>query len=201
MGVTERWVSAVGWEGAYEVSSLGRIRSIDRQITQTNGATYFRKGQLIKSLLYGRNYLSVLLQVVGGKKQCLTVHKMVAKAFLPNPDGKPYVNHIDLNKTNNCVENLEWVTPSENLIHAIAAGAKKPPPVTFGEANVRSKLTAAAVIAAREAHRGGTSIKDLARENGVSVPAMYQAVKGIGWAHIPGALPRRTNKRPARAGA
>lgn len=98
---TEEWKPVVGYEGLYEVSSLGRVRS--------------RQGLLRQSL--ANRYPSVHLSR-DGKQATHRVHRLVASAFIPNPDGRETVNHIDGDRTNNAALNLEWVTTSENVRHA-----------------------------------------------------------------------------------
>ena len=73
-----------------------------------------------------RGYLRLGLRG-NGERKWFAVHRLVAQAFLPNPDNKPYVNHIDGDKTNNRVENLEWCSQSENMLHAFRTGLKHPP--------------------------------------------------------------------------
>lgn len=101
----EIWMPVVGYEGFYEVSSLGRIRSL-------------RFGKIMiqeKSKRF--HYLSIGLKLPGVKKKLIRVHRLVANAFIPNPENKPYVNHKDHDKRNNCVSNLEWCTHAENMAH------------------------------------------------------------------------------------
>lgn len=100
--------AVVGFEGSYQVDTDGNIFSIAR-----NG----RSGRFLKQILKGNGYLYVGLRKWGETKQEL-VHRIVAKAFIPNTECKPQVNHIDENKLNNCVDNLEWVTEKENIHHA-----------------------------------------------------------------------------------
>jgi len=106
----------VNFEGRYQVSSLGRIRSL---ITNHGTPQEKLKKQRIRS--ESSKYLYVQLSV-DNKVHHEAVHRAVAKAFIPNPDNKPMVNHLDGNKLNNNVCNLEWVTCSENHIHAFATG-------------------------------------------------------------------------------
>ena len=108
----EEWRDVVGAEGFYIVSSEGRIRSLPRR-----GC----KGQELKVHQRRDGYLYVQMSVEGQMVQS-GVHRVVAKAFIPNPDNKREVNHINTIKTDNRVENLEWVTPSENAIHATEMG-------------------------------------------------------------------------------
>jgi hypothetical protein len=90
------------------VSSEGRVKAVD-------------DGREIKICDNGRGYKQVFL-MRNGKRHVRLLHRLVAEAFIPNPEGKPEVNHIDLDKGNNRVENLEWCTRSENLNHARANG-------------------------------------------------------------------------------
>lgn len=108
----EVWKDIEGYEGLYQVSNLGRIKSLCREGCFL-GVFYNRKG-------YARCRL-----YKDGKGRNFRVHRLVAMTFIPNPDNKPEVNHIDGNKRNNCVTNLEWVTSSENHVHAYVTGLRK----------------------------------------------------------------------------
>lgn len=97
----------MGFEGDYEVSSKGRIRSISRDETQSNGVVRHRRGRLMVLLQKKNGYLSVRL-CKNGQVRDFLVHRLVATAFIKNTNNLPCVNHKDHNKHNNCVENLEW---------------------------------------------------------------------------------------------
>lgn len=114
----EVWKSVVGYEGIYEVSNMGRVKSLTRVIIN-KGRPCCLKEIILKTPVGNRGYPVVNLM---GKSA--TVHRMVANAFLPNPDNKPEVNHLDGSKTNNRVENLEWNTGTENQIHSYATGLR-----------------------------------------------------------------------------
>ena len=103
----------------YEVSNLGRVRSKDKYITTKKGWKFFCKGRILKP--WFASYLTV--QLTNNERH--TVHRLVAEAFIPNPHNKPEVNHIDGNKLNNNVDNLEWNTRSENNKHAVKLGLRK----------------------------------------------------------------------------
>ena len=111
----EIWKDCVGYEGKYQVSNLGNVRSISN-----NKGTY-QERLLSQRQTPTSNYLYVSFTIKGMTKQH-SVHRLVAKAFIANPSNKATVNHIDGNKLNNNVCNLEWNTYSENLKHAYANG-------------------------------------------------------------------------------
>ena len=117
----EVWKDVKGYEGLYKISNRGRI-----------------KGKFGK-FLSGSNshgYLRVLLYKNSDVKS-KSIHRLVAEAFIENTENKPYINHIDGDKTNNVVTNLEWCTQLENIQHCIKNGRKN----DFGENSKRHKLT------------------------------------------------------------
>ena len=111
----EYWFSIAGWDGLYEVSNHGRIKSLERKIT-AGSRTYVIHERILRPRHDKDGYMMVDLQNAG-KVVTHKVHRIVATTFLENPCNKPQVNHKDGNKANNRVENLEWVSDSENKIH------------------------------------------------------------------------------------
>ena len=99
------------YTGLYEVSNLGRVRSLDR--TSSDGRVL--KGKILKLRLINNGYLRVGLNKDGRGQIFFRVHRLVATAFVPNPDNLPVVNHKDEDKSNNCVSNLEWCTQKHNI--------------------------------------------------------------------------------------
>ena len=109
--MNEIWKPVLNYEGYYEVSNCGNVRSIDRIITDINGNAYHYKSKQLKPGKNKDGYLQVGISK-NGKTNSYYIHILVAIAFIPNVDNKPTVNHKDGIKTNNCIENLEWVTKS-----------------------------------------------------------------------------------------
>lgn len=109
----EVWKDVVGYEGYYQVSNLGRVKRLSRHITGKNGVTRYWKGKVITQTPNPDGYPMCILSK-DGKTNLYGVHRLVAKAFLPNPEKLPVVNHKDENKENNVVQNLEWCTVAYN---------------------------------------------------------------------------------------
>lgn len=100
------------------MSNLGNVRRLDGAIASKNSSVRTCFGRVLKHTLNNKGYYWVTLSS-GNKKRCAYVHRLVAKAFLENPEEKPEVNHKDLDKTNNTTENLEWCTRKENVQHYV----------------------------------------------------------------------------------
>lgn len=116
----EIWKDVKGYEGLYQVSNFGKVKSLERTwFSGKNSCTKKTKPEHIMKyrLAKGTGYCLLKLTKDGMEKH-VYVHRLVAEAFLPNPNNLPEVNHIDGNKENNCVENLEWVTAKGNILHA-----------------------------------------------------------------------------------
>lgn len=113
----EKWKDVKGYEGLYQVSNLGRVRSLDHYAS--NGYTdILYKGKILTAWLDSRKYYLMVTM----KNKNYLIHRLVAQAFIPNPDNLPEVNHKDGNKANNCVDNLEWCTSKQNKEHAYKTG-------------------------------------------------------------------------------
>lgn len=128
----EEWRDIAGYEGLYQISTKGRVKSLSRAIP-TKGNSFRVSRERIMKCKKNERYATVQLQHKGKHK---LVHRLVAEAFLECVDGKDHVNHIDGDRHNNCVENLEWCNQSENQLHAFRTGLQKPKPgLKYGEHN------------------------------------------------------------------
>ena len=110
----EYWKPVVGYENLYEVSNLGRIRSFDRWVKSKNGSIRICRGRILKPYTNKDGYLCVVLSK-NNKQKTFRVNRLVAQAFLDNPNNLPQVNHKDENKQNNNVENLEFCDCKYNI--------------------------------------------------------------------------------------
>lgn len=160
----EMWRDVVGYEGLYQVSNFGRVKSFQRK------KEYFLTVDTVNHA-----YAKVLLSKNGISKTLL-VHRLVAVAFIPNPDNKPQVNHKNGNKYDNRVENLEWATCSENTKHAFKNGLAK---VLRGTDNGAAKLTTEQILEIRSSCIIGDKnfgITSLAKKFNVSPHTIYRIV-------------------------
>jgi len=171
--MTEEWRPVVGFEGMYEVSSLGRVRSLQPRWCNV---------RILKLWLTRDGYPQVHLRL-GNVSKLVRVHRLVAEAFIGKaPKNRPHVNHRDANKQNNRPANLEYVNNEENMAHAAALGKFR------GERNSAARLTEGLVREIRGRYVYGSRVlgsKALAREYGMSPYAIQALLSGRTWKHIP----------------
>lgn len=165
----EIWKDVVGYEGLYQVSNLGRVRSLDRVIETDcrwkNKITKKYKGKILKLNTNKKRhgYIYCFLGRGNSKK----VHRLVAEAFLANPENKPQVNHRDMNVANNNIGNLEWVTNVENMRHAYQNGRvhKGKKGINRGTKNGMNKYTEEQVKKVKRSLSAGKKIFQILKEN------------------------------------
>ena len=162
----------------YQVSSYGQVKSKDKYVKSTFGGMYFKKGRLLKLNTNNNGYLQVQL-CHNGVSKVERVHRLVAKAFIPNPNNLPKVNHKDGNKQNNTVANLEWCTQFENIIHAKENGW-----MIKGETAVNSKLTEEVVKDIKYLIKEGATNTELAILFNVHKGTINCIRIGRNWSHV-----------------
>lgn len=134
----EIWKVVEGYDGVYPVSNLGNVKTKTRTAVRRDGVVVTYVGKVLKqSDCPGRRFGYKMVHLYGSHgRDTWQVHRLVAIAFIQNPENKPCVNHVDGNKSNNCVSNLEWNTYAENNAHALSTGLKEQTPSSY-----KSKLT------------------------------------------------------------
>lgn len=175
----EIWKPIPGYEAFYEASTLGRIRSLDRQILRSDGVIRPLKGRVLKQTPMS-GYLMVSLSV-SAKRDVQLVHRLVASAFCEQPEGCFVINHLDADKSNNRPENLEWTTSKANTAHAVSLNLMNCP---LGSRKGAAKLTEADVaIIIRRLHAKEQQ-KLIAIDFGVSHPRIADINLGKAWRHV-----------------
>jgi hypothetical protein len=160
----EIWKSVIGYEGYYEVSSEGRVRSL-------------KTGKFLKTRFSWNGYERVCLNK-NNKSIAFLVHRLIAIAFIPNQESKRCVNHIDNNPINNNVVNLEWCTQKENIQHALKQGRMLG---ARGEKQTTSKLTSSQVLEIRDSP---LLQKELSVLYGVTPGHISTIKSGKRWGHL-----------------
>lgn len=117
----EEWKDVEGYEGLYQVSNEGRVKSLEKRVPGKCGCSQVKRERILKVTVNSGGYPHCDVYK-NGKHETVSVHRLVADAFISNPDNLPCVNHKDGDKTNNNVSNLEWVTYKENTAHAVSTG-------------------------------------------------------------------------------
>jgi len=162
------WKKIPGLDDKYDASNTGKIRS-----HKTPNGT-----KLLSIFPNTRGYNVVGISINGKSKQ-IKVARCVAKAFVPNSDNKPEVNHINGDKTDDRAENLEWCTKQENVTHALKNGL-----IPVGEDNYKTSMTNNDVIQIRNSYRIGFTLTEIANSYDVTVQCIYKIVNRISWKHI-----------------
>lgn len=177
--IREEWKSIKGYEGIYEVSNFGQVRSLDRLIRASNGVTRRTKGRDLKPQKNRGGYLFVNLKV-NGINNFQRIHRLVAINFILGEDLKLHINHKNGIKTDNNIDNLEWTTQKENNSHARKLGLNK----HEGENHYSSKITIGQAREIKERALKGESVTALAKIFGISHQCISDIKLGKSWKSI-----------------
>ena len=157
------------YEGCFQISNLGNIRSLDRYIKHYRGGLKFQKGRDNKSMrMTTMGYWRTTLKM-GGVNKTFFIHQLVANAFLDKPSDHLIINHIDGIKTNNRIDNLEWTTHSGNVQHAVKLRL------------IKTKLTDEQALKIK--YSNGTT-RGLGKEYGVSSGIIWRIKNGLAYKHL-----------------
>lgn len=176
----ERWLPIPGWEGLYDASDAGRVRSHDRLVPagRGRGGLALRRGRILVPVLTPHGYHQVALCRLG-KQITLRVHSLVLAAFDRGPGVDEVCRHLNGNRIDNRRDNLAWGTSAENGADAVAHGRS-----TRGERNAEAKLTAPEVLAIRSARAAGEPLQVIAERFGVTFSNVSQIARRVTWRHL-----------------
>jgi hypothetical protein len=180
----EIWKDIPGFEGNYQASNFGNLKSLSRNVISQGSAGYkyyiVKRERILKPSKESNGYFQCGLQIRNNKQRRFLVHRLVAETFIVNPNEKEFVNHINGIKTDNRVENLEWVTKSENHKHAYALGLMD----NKGDNHPSNKLTSEDILEIRELVKGGATVYSLKNKYPVGYSSLKGIVRGKTWTHL-----------------
>lgn len=160
----EIWRDIKGYEGLYQVSNLGRVKRLKSK--------YMKSERILKEGITTGGYRLVVL-CKNNKSKTFRLHRLVAEAFIPNPENKPQVNHIDENKANNNVNNLEWMTAKENINHGTSLYKR-----SITQRKTQHSKRIIAIDIANGEYNYYCSISECARQLGLNKSHICQCLKG-----------------------
>ena len=176
--MNEVWKDIQGYEGHYKISNLGRVKSLCRKRNENSIAVI--KERILKTTPNSIGYPRVVLSL-NGEYISYRVHRLVAIAFIPNPENKPQVNHINGIKADNRLENLEWCSNGENQIHAYSIGLQKS---MKGDKHWNSILTESQVIDIIKRLKKGESNISIAKAYNITQKSISDIKQNKKWKHL-----------------
>lgn len=186
------WRPVKGWEGKYEVSNTGLVKSLARVSKRKDGHEFSLRERILWTRL---NQLGYEVAGLSNPTLGIIVHRLVAEAFIPNPENKRTVNHKDCDKTNNHVSNLEWCTHLENIRHAYENGLYHNRVVRRGDEHSNRKLSTEIVLDIMKELQLGTLPRTLGEKYGVNRRTICAIKIGQIWSHVTGVQHNKRRRR------
>ena len=174
----EIWKDVIGWEGFYQISNFGNVKSLERQVYNKGHKCYrVQYGRVLKPAIASHGYRMVHL--LNGKiSRSVCVHRLVIEAFIPNSENKKETNHKDGNKLNNNVDNLEWATYTENINHALNTGLNN----NKADTHYKAKITSKDAVTIRRMRKQGIRITKIKESfNNLSLSSIGDIIHNITW--------------------
>lgn len=176
----EIWKDVKGYVGLYQISNLGRVKSLPKRIPRFGGKSL--EVTKIKYLKHQNHNAYPYVNLYKNKKsRRFSIHRLIAIHFIPNPENKPQVNHIDEDPANYSISNLEWVTPKENMHHSFD---KIYGSIPAGENNKAAIMDDMKVLTCYTLNKNHTSNQSLSVLYGVGNPKISQIRNGRVWKHL-----------------
>lgn len=177
----EIWKDITGYKSLYQVSNLGRVRRLTRKVKHKNGHLYLVRGRVLKLMRTSLGYDLVMVHKNNVSKR-FSVHRLVLMTFCPNSNKKLVGNHLNGIRYDNRLVNLEWCTPSENVLHSYKSGRKIG---KRGESSHLSRLTTEIVLKIIETYKSGLySQQEVADMFGIKQPTVQNICSGKRWGHL-----------------
>lgn len=182
----EIWKDVPGYEGKYKISNKGNLIKLSH---------YSKKGRyypesIVPTFKNYKGYIQIYL-FDNNQRKTTTIHRLIAKAFISNPDNKDQINHKNGIKDDNRIENLEWCNQSENMRHAFDTGLKEGLP---GEKNGRATLSQETVDLVKTKYNNGEKLPDISKELNISLGKLRTIIYGLSWKDLGVEIKKRDDR-------
>jgi len=178
------WIDIKDFEGIYQITRCGKVRSLDKIVNCYPDTKRIVKGKILKAMLGKNGYYYFQLSDEHNKRTNKYLHRLLCIAFIWNPINYPSVNHKDGNKTNNNLDNLEWCTQKQNMRHGYSTGLIPKKVNPKGEKGIAAKLTDNQVKEIKKRLNIGDRIIDIAADYPIKEGAIGEIKAGRSWGHI-----------------
>lgn len=176
------WFDIPEFEGFYKIKKNGDVKSLERIVKTKGGGSRVKKELILRPGKTAKGYFSVEL-CKNGIGKSISIHRLIGITFISNIENKPQINHKNGVKTDNRIDNLEWVTPAENMQHAFKTGLCDSSGI-IGEKNGQAKLKLSQVLDIKRLLEGSNFLqKDIAVMFGVSKWTISKIKRGVTWSH------------------